>query len=279
MWRILFSLLLGPVGLLLCCSPVESTAQAEADGSEAPVTPQVHLWDTLPYIHTDTFDLDYLRGRFEPSAHPDFTDVEPALTDRDGTYFLRKDAAEAFARMAAAAAQDSIELRIISATRNFARQKMIWEAKWKGQRLLEGRENAPEVYPDPAQRALAILRWSSMPGTSRHHWGTDLDINRLTNDYFEQGRGLREYQWLQAHAADYGFCQPYSPKGDKRPYGYHEEKWHWSYLPVATRLTELARRELNDAQIDGFAGAQVATELRVVERYVLGINPDCQPTF
>lgn len=247
--------------------------------ADNPPVPPINPWDTLPFVHTDTFDLDYLRGRFEPQAHPDFVAVNPDLTDRDGTYYLRKDAAEAFARMATAAARDSVRLRIISATRNFDRQKSIWEAKWKGQRLLEGRENAPEVYPDPAQRALAILRWSSMPGTSRHHWGTDVDINRLTNEYFEQGRGLREYEWLQAHAADYGFCQPYSPKGEDRPYGYNEEKWHWSYLPVATRLTELARTKLKDTQIDGFAGAAVAPDIKVVERYVLGINPACQPTY
>ncbi|RMF01528.1 MAG: D-alanyl-D-alanine carboxypeptidase family protein, partial [Bacteroidetes bacterium] len=204
-------LVLLSIGIYACKSGPVDTEQVASNQLDTLPAPQPHPWDTLPFVHTDTFDLDYLRGRFDPGQHPDFTVLDPALTDGDGTYYLRKDAAQAFARMAAAAARAGIELRVISATRNFDRQKMIWEAKWKGQRLLEGRERAPEAYPDPVQRALAILRWSSMPGTSRHHWGTDLDINRLTNEYFEQGQGLREYQWLQTYAADYGFCQPYSP--------------------------------------------------------------------
>lgn len=262
---------------LTACGPTSSatntTAKVEIDSIPAVSS---HPWDTLPYVHTDTFDLDYLRGRFEPVEHPDFTAVDPRLTDRDGTYYLRKDVAEAFTRMEEAAAQDGVELRIVSATRNFNRQKQIWEAKWNGDRLLEGVEKAPEVYPDPAERASAILRWSSMPGTSRHHWGTDIDINRFTNDYFEQGRGLREYEWLQAHAADYGFCQPYSPKGEARPFGYNEEKWHWSYMPVSLELTNLARNQLKAEQVDGFAGAEVAVQLQVVSRYVLGISELCK---
>lgn len=220
--------------------------------------------------------IDYLMGQFNPAEHPDFTAVAREYTDGDGTYYMRKDAYEAFVEMYAAAAKDSVYLQIISATRNFNRQKSIWEAKWSGARLLEGRENAPTVYPDPTERALAILRWSSMPGTSRHHWGTDIDLNRLTNEYFADGEGLRIYQWLAAHAAEFGFCQPYSPKGEERPYGYNEEKWHWSYMPVARQLTELARRELSNEQISGFEGAETAQSIDVKTKYILGISHACR---
>lgn len=220
--------------------------------------------------------IEYLTGHFNPAAHKDFTAVDSKYTDGDGIYYLRKDTYEAFVAMHTAAAADGVRLQIISATRNFDRQKSIWEAKWSGARLLEGREKAPEVYPDPTDRALAILRWSSMPGTSRHHWGTDMDLNRLTNAYFAEGEGLKIYEWLQAHAAEYGFCQPYSPKGEERPYGYNEEKWHWSYLPVAQQLTELARRELRNEQINGFEGAETAQSIDVKTKYILGVNPACR---
>ncbi|MEM1216297.1 MAG: M15 family metallopeptidase [Bacteroidota bacterium] len=248
-------------------APALAEVPAEASVAETPR-------DTTPQL---TFSLDYIRGRFDPAKHPDFTKVDPDLTDRDGSYYMRKDAYAAFVAMHTAAKADGIHLEIISATRNFERQKSIWEAKWNGARLLEGREKAPEVYPDPKDRALAILRWSSMPGTSRHHWGTDVDFNKLTNSYFESGQGLAEYEWLTAHAHAYGFCRPYSAKGDDRPHGYNEEKWHWSYLPVAQQLTDLARTALTDEQIDGFAGAEVAPEIGVVEKYVLGISSACQP--
>lgn len=255
-------------------------ASSDSQPGDAP-TAQPIAQVALPAAPADTttlptFTLDYLRGRFNPATHPDFTKVNPVHTDGDGTYYLRKDAYAAFVSMYDAAKADGVTLRIISATRNFDRQKQIWEAKWTGERLLEGREKAPAVYPDPQDRALAILRWSSMPGTSRHHWGTDMDFNDLNNEYFDEGEGLKIYTWLTTHAHEYGFCQPYSPKGTERPHGYNEEKWHWSYEPVSRLLTEQARRELRNAQIDGFKGAETAAAIGVVEKYVLGVSASCR---
>lgn len=246
-------------------------APLQAFSTETAEEPAFHPTDTL----AGTFTIDYLTGHFDPATHPDFVRVADQYTDGD-TYYLRKEAYEAFQRMHAAALEDGVRLLIISATRNFDRQKVIWEAKWQGSRLLEGRESAPLVYPDPVNRALAILRYSAMPGTSRHHWGTDIDLNRLTNDYFGDGEGQRIYDWLTAHAAEFGFCQPYMPKGEARPDGYNEEKWHWSYLPVARHLTDLARSELRNEQISGFAGAEAAIRIDVVRKYVLGISEACQ---
>ena len=227
--------------------------------------------DSVPAIPS----YAYLTGKFDPADHPAFVKVAGKYTDGD-PYLLHRATYAAFERMHAAAEADGVNLIIVSATRNFARQKQIWEAKWRGQRLLEGREKADEVYPDAADRARAILRYSSMPGTSRHHWGTDIDLNQLTNSYFDSGEGKRIYDWLTTHAADYGFCQPYTPKGSARPTGYEEERWHWSYLPLATQLTDYAATQLEDSDISGFDGAEAAGRIAVVREYVLGINPDCK---
>jgi LAS superfamily LD-carboxypeptidase LdcB len=243
----------------------------ELPASEAAASEPAEQTDTLAY----DYGIDYLTGHFNPAEHPDFVAVEKQYTDGD-PYHLHQDTYAAFQRMHAAALEDGVKLIIISATRNFDRQKSIWEAKWRGDRLLEGREKAPEAYPDPAERALAILRYSSMPGTSRHHWGTDIDLNNLTNEFFDAGEGKAIYDWLTAHAAEYGFCQPYSPKGADRPDGYNEERWHWSYLPLAKPLTDLARKELQNSDIAGFEGAETAASINVVQKYVLGINPACQ---
>jgi LAS superfamily LD-carboxypeptidase LdcB len=174
-----------------------------------------------------------------------------------------------------AAKADGVELTIISATRNFEKQRQIWEAKWTGARRIENGTNAAQKYPDPKTRALKILEYSSMPGTSRHHWGTDIDLNDLDNYTFEKGRGKKVYEWLTAHGAEFGFCQPYSKRGPDRPDGYNEEKWHWSYMPVARQLTDMAAREMKDEMIAGFRGAKAAVEIGVVKKYVLGINKDC----
>ncbi len=212
-------------------------------------------------------------GQFDPISHPDFTPVEARYANRDGHY-LRKDAYEAFKKMHAAALQSGVQLQIISATRPFKHQKEIWEAKWNGSRQVEG-QDLSQTLPDPEARARKILEYSAMSGTSRHHWGTDIDLNALTDSYFQKGEGLRIFEWLSAHAHLYGFCRPYTAKGPERPNGYEEEKWHWSYQPVAKHLTEMARLHLRDEMISGFQGAETARRIGVVERYVLGVSKDC----
>lgn len=220
------------------------------------------------------FSLEYLVGKFEPAEHPDFILVDKKYADAEG-YYLRKETYESFKKMWEAAKADSITLTIVSATRNFYRQKAIWEAKWTGARKIENGTNAAQKYPDPKTRALKILEYSSMPGTSRHHWGTDVDLNDLDNFTFEQGQGKKVYDWLQKHAHEYGFCQPYTEKGQNRPHGYNEEKWHWSYTPVSKQLTEMAARRLQDQMIGGFQGAETALSIGIVKKYVLGINQSC----
>ncbi|HUR31432.1 MAG TPA: M15 family metallopeptidase, partial [Saprospiraceae bacterium] len=166
-----------------------------------------------------------------------------------------------------------IRLQIRSATRNFNYQKGIWEAKWTGAKLIEGGENLAETTPDHKERALKILRYSAMPGSSRHHWGTDFDLNSFENSWFEEGEGLNIYNWLKKHASEYGFCQPYSAG---RQHGYFEERWHWSYMPVSQPLTTLAKEELKNEMIKGFHGSETAGMIDVVKNYVLGINEECK---
>jgi LAS superfamily LD-carboxypeptidase LdcB len=211
-------------------------------------------------------------GHFDPAKHPAFEKIDIRYADREGLY-LRKDAYEAFKKMYEHALSDGIRLQIRSATRNFVYQKGIWEAKWTGERLIESGENLAETTPDPKERALKILRFSSMPGTSRHHWGTDIDLNSFDNSWFAEGEGLNIYTWLVAHAHEYGFCQPYSAD---RPHGYWEERWHWTYMPVSQKLTNLAEKELKNEMIKGFQGSEAAGMIDVVKKYVLGINPECK---
>jgi LAS superfamily LD-carboxypeptidase LdcB len=172
---------------------------------------------------------------------------------------------------------DSVTLVIRSATRNFDYQKTIWEKKWLGETPLEGNEVASNISA-PTERAKAILRYSSMPGTSRHHWGTDIDLNAFNNSYFAHGEGQRIYVWLREHAPSFGFCQPYTAKGEHRPEGYEEEKWHWSFLPLSKSLLEEARQSLTNQMITGFLGSEVAPTINVVQNYVLGIDSSCVVT-
>lgn len=219
-------------------------------------------------------DITYCMGQFSPKDHSDFISIPSRYADQGGRY-MRADAFSAFVKMYDAAQQSGIKLVIKSAARNFDYQKAIWERKWTGTTTLSDGTNVATDIKEDVDKARKILEYSSMPGTSRHHWGTDIDLNAFDNAYFEQGEGKKIYDWLIANADSYGYCQPYTPKGTERPHGYNEEKWHWSYQPVSQTITEYARQSLHNEMILGFQGAQTAVEIDVVGKYVLGIHASC----
>lgn len=116
------------------------------------------------------------------------------------------------------AEKDGVHITVVSAYRSYDRQKQIWESKW-------GDSDDVDVV-----RAEGILRYSSFPGTSRHHWGTDVDFNSVSPTYWQSEEGQEVFAWLKANASRFGFCQVY---GKGRKTGYEEEMWHWSHMPTA----------------------------------------------
>lgn len=225
-------------------------------------------------LPNDSISKDELLGKIDQSKHPDFVVIERKYTNKDNIY-LRKEAYDAFLQMYEAAKKDGITLTIVSATRNFNYQKKIWEDKWSGQVLVQGK-NLAQTIPNDSLRARTILLYSSMPGTSRHHWGTDIDLNDLNDAYFTNGYGKKVYDWLVKNAHRFGYCQTYTVKGKNRPEGYEEEKWHWSYTPIASKMLKVYSEQITDADIQGFLGASSASKIQVVKNYVQGVNPDCK---
>lgn len=278
-WALALAACGGPREVDAAPPPAAMEASAEV-GAAPPETagagtaePAIPPPETPPPQIAPSIPRDDLMGRIDPARHADFVRIPAELADSAG-YFGRREAVAAFARMHEAARADGVELRIISAFRSFDRQKTIWEEKWTGRRPVEG-ARADETTPDLEARARLILRFSAMPGASRHHWGTDFDLNSLDNAWFARSEGARVHAWLTARAGEFGFCQVYSEKGPARPDGYEEERWHWSYMPAAGSLLAAYTATLGDADIAGFEGAGTAGRLGVVERYVKGINPEC----
>jgi LAS superfamily LD-carboxypeptidase LdcB len=232
-------------------TPIHRTVQAAS----------MQQMDSVAAIAADTA---YLLGKFNPDMRPEFVAVGKPFSDKPGMK-LRKEAFEAFKKMFEAAEKEGVMLKIISSTRNFDRQKEIWESKWT---------RFAKDAPAAKDRALKILEYSAMPGSSRHHWGTDIDLNDLNNPAFEKGgKHEKTYQWLVAHAHEFGFCQPYTTG---RSSGYREEKWHWSYTPLSKPFLEQYEKNIKDQDIKGFKGAETATEIGIVKNYVLGINQVCK---
>lgn len=224
----------------------------------------------LAFGSFEPVDKNYLLGKFKPEQDPRFSrlqDEHTSGTARGG--FLRKETYDAFLDMEKAAKKEGIRLVIISATRSFESQKRIWENKWNGRVIVEGRNL--DTVTNRVERARIILRYSSMPGSSRHHWGTDMDLNSLDNDYFGSGEGLKTYQWLKVHASGFGFCQPFTSKENGRT-GYEEEKWHWSFSPLSKEFLEQYLKKVSHKDFSGFEGYQTAPEIGVIENYVAGVE-------
>lgn len=209
------------------------------------------------------YTREELLGKLNPAKHSAFQRIEARHSTKTDIY-LRKEAYEAFKRMHEAAQKEGITLTILSATRNFEAQKAIWERKWKRPQY-EGKTDL--------ERISDIMKFSSMPGTSRHHWGTDIDLNSLDPSYFTQGKGLTIYEWLSKHAGEFGYYQTYTCKKDGRS-GYEEEAWHWSYMPIARPMLDAYNLTITYNDLSGFSGCSSADKARVIEDFVNGIAPE-----
>jgi LAS superfamily LD-carboxypeptidase LdcB len=194
-------------------------------------------------MQDSTYPKSELIGKFIPSSHPDFVKIPSEFTIKSNIY-LRKEALDAFEEMEEAALEAGFDLEIISATRIFSYQEGIWTRKWN--RLAMADMTDMEKVED-------IMTYSSMPGTSRHHWGTDIDLNNLNNSFFESGQGKELYEWLTENAPRFGFGQTYTSKESGRK-GYNEEKWHWSYMPIAGPMLEQYNSKVSYSDISGFPG-------------------------
>lgn len=225
-------------------------------------------------VKKDSVSKKYLLGNIIPAKDTNFTAVDEKYASRKG-FYLRKETYQSFKKMFEAALKNGVKLVIISATRTFNEQKAIWEGKWTGETLYYGK-NIATSYPDTIERSKYVLKYSSMPGTSRHHWGTDIDLNSLELSYFKSETGKKMYNWLTINAAKYGFCQPYTAKDSARSKGYEEEKWHWSYSPLSSLYIQQYKEKITYDDLIGFAGWETAPKIDIIKNYVLEVNKKCK---
>jgi LAS superfamily LD-carboxypeptidase LdcB len=142
-----------------------------------------------------------------------------------------------------AAREAGIDLAPASGFRTFERQLAIWNLKYSGQRPLydaSGR-TIDALSLSPEDRVAAIMIWSAVPGASRHHWGTDLDlidrraippgyrVQLIAAEFAQGGPFARLAAWLGEEAGRFGFFKPYGGVLSRLP----PEPWHWSYAPIA----------------------------------------------
>lgn len=164
---------------------------------------------------------------------------------------IHRDVIEPFQFLQQRAKKEGFELAIASGYRDFDRQLQIWNAKANGERAVLSSDGKPLDITrlDPWQQVQAILRWSALPGASRHHWGTDIDIYdraampenyqlRLTaEEAIGDGIFAPLHQWLDQQfklKKNQDFFRPYSlDQGGIAP-----ERWHLSYAPLASKFQQ-----------------------------------------
>lgn len=177
----------------------------------------------------------------------------------------------AFLAMREAARRDGIDLQAASSFRDFDRQLTIWNAKFRGERPLLDRSgqllNVASL--SAAQRIEAILIWSALPGASRHHWGTDLDVydaaalhdrarlQLIPEEYGGAGPFATLTAWLDQHMHRFGFFRPYVEAGSAgASIGVSPEPWHLSFAPLSTLFLDqltptLLSRAVQSSSIEG----------------------------
>ncbi|MCL1115896.1 M15 family metallopeptidase [Shewanella aestuarii] len=180
--------------------------------------------------------------------HPNLYGLDASALIEFESLLLQKDAARAFSAMRTSAKNAGIEIAICSAYRSFDKQLSIWNAKASGKRQLLDLQHQPIDFSSLSSEETidAILLWSALPGASRHHWGTDIDvydpsnINRdnlqlVAKEYQAGGPCHDLYLWLQQNAAQFGFYFPFQHGKS----GVSPEEWHLSYFPISRGYTSL----------------------------------------
>lgn len=192
---------------------------------------------------------------------------------------LRKKAHDAFVAMKKAAYSDGIDLKPVSSYRSFEHQRSIFEGKYLRYTDEEGME--------PIAAIDKIIEYSTIPGTSRHHWGTDIDIvdgyrkvegDVLDPEKFAEGEPYADFKkWMDENSESYDFHLVYTDTPGRR--GFKYEPWHFSYAPLSIpMLSEFRTKNIMVLlKQEDFYGSDHFTEgflTNYIEDNILDINTD-----
>ena len=137
-----------------------------------------------------------------------------------------------FKQMQNDAKKEGVEIEIVSGYRSYQKQKDIWNNKYN-----KNFENGILGIKNISR----IIQYSTLPGTSRHHWGTEIDIIDkrfipkgdllIEKNYAENGIYSQLFSWMRKNSKKYGFYLVYDDSPKRK--GFKFEPWHYSYKPLS----------------------------------------------
>jgi len=191
---------------------------------------------------------------------------------------LRKEAHDAFVEMRKAALAYGIDIKVVSGYRSFDRQAAIFERKY-----LKYTDDGME----PLDAIEKIIEYSTIPGTSRHHWGTDVDLidgnpsvdgDVLVASKFGTDGPFEKFKlWMDENSEKFDYYLVYTNNPKRR--GFKYEPWHYSYAPLSRPMLKTFRLKniLKQLKAEDFLGSDDLTTEFVktyIEDNILDINPE-----
>lgn len=222
----------------------------------------------LPQLSFTHYQYIYTRDQLIGKGNFDFS----------GTDFkMQKDTFNSFIKMKVAAIKENIDIEVVSAYRSFKQQKKIFEDKYL---------QYTEQGLIPSEAISKIIEYSTIPGTSRHHWGTDVDIIDAntprpkivleTKHFHGDGPYCNLKEWLTINANSFGFYEVYTDTLNRK--GFKYEPWHFSYAPASKPMLQ-AYKKLDIKKIlqeENISGSEYFTD-SFISKYknenILDINP------
>jgi LAS superfamily LD-carboxypeptidase LdcB len=211
------------------------------------------------------------------------------VAERLGVY-VHRDVVVPFDELRSHALTAGFDVAIESGFRTFDKQLSIWNRKAHGELAVLDSDARPIDISTLSEHDLvfAILRWSALPGASRHHWGTDLDvfdaaarpagysIELVPSEYDGEGMFSPFSRWFDeqiAHGTSGGFFRPY----DRDRNGVAPERWHVSYGPLANEFLEMLTvdvlRQTVEASDMLLKRVVLANLDEIMDRFVKNVNP------
>lgn len=229
----------------------------------------------FPHLSFTSFSEEFSRNQLLGKGNAD-------IVGNSYTSKMHKLTKEAFDKMKAEAAKENIKIEVVSAYRGFQRQKEIFERKYKS-------FTSQGLSPENALEK--IIEYSTIPGTSRHHWGTDLDIIDanarrptdvlLPENFHGNGAFCKLKMWLDDNSEKFGFFEAYTDNGHRK--GFKYEPWHFSYAPVSIPMLESyqknidVKKMLSEEKILGSENFSEEFINRYINENILDINPALLP--